>query len=154
MEATLKPSLQNLRSRIAAIEAIELASLGFVLWLIGAILTVRDPDITFLDQLVFFMFTEAILLGSWVLYNAYIRIARAGGRLVDVGLWIGASALTASYTFWAWTILDLNRRFIAKQFYRGEAPIEYAWSIRSKRIRKAWEEAQKSQGSSVRIPSS
>lgn len=143
MEATLQPSLQNLRSRIAAIEAVELASLGFMLWFFGALINLSNPTISFLDQLTVFVMIQGIALGSWAIYNAYIRIARAGGRLVDVGLWILASTLTASYTFWAWTILDLNRRFIIRQFYRGEAPIEYAWSIRSKRIRKAWEEAQK-----------
>jgi hypothetical protein len=30
-----------------------------------------------------------------------------------------------------------------KLFYRGEAPVEFAWSVRSKAIRKAWEEARK-----------
>ena len=143
MEATLQPSLQNFRNRIAAIEAIELASLGFILWFFLAILNISDPEISFLDQIVLFVIAQGILLGSWAIYNAYIRIARAGGRLVDVGLWILASALTGSYTFWAWIILDLNRRFIVKRFYRGEAPIEYAWSARSKQIRKAWETAQK-----------
>ena len=143
METTLQPSSQNFRNRIAAIEAIELASLGFVLWFFGAILNISNPQISFLDQLSAFVITQGILLGSWAIYNAYIRIARAGGRLVDVGIWIVASLLTTSYTFWAWTILDLNRRFIARLFYRGEAPIEYAWSIRSKQIRKAWEKAQK-----------
>ena len=143
METALQPSSQNIRSKIAAIEAIELASLGFLLWFLAAILTFSDPDFSFFDQLMFFGITEGILLGSWALYNGYIRLARAGGRLVDLGLWIIASLLTSSFTFWAWTILDLNRRFIAKQFYRGEAPIEYAWSIRSKQIRKAWEKSQK-----------
>jgi len=144
MEATLQPSSQNFRNRITAIEAIELASLGFVLWLLGAILNIGNPDITFLDQLIFFIFTQGILLGSWAFYNVYICIARAGGRILDVGIWVLASLLTGSYTFWTWTILDLNRRFIAKQFYRGEAPIEYAWSIRSKQIRRLWEKARKS----------
>ena len=143
METALQPSSQNIRSKIAAIEAIELASLGFLLWFFGAILTFGDPHFSFLDQLMFFAFTEGILLGSWALYNGYIRIARAGGRLVDLGLWVVASLLTASYTFWAWSILDINRWLIARQFYRGEAPIEYAWSIRSKRIRKAWEQMRK-----------
>jgi hypothetical protein len=143
METALQPSSQNIRSKIATIEAIELASLGFLLWFFGAILTLSDPNTSFFDQIMFFAITEAILLGSWALYNAYIRIARAGGRLVDLGLWIVASLLTGSYTFWAWTILDLNRWLMSKLFYRGEAPIEYAWSIRSKRIRKAWEQMQK-----------
>jgi hypothetical protein len=91
----------------------------------------------------YFVLTEGILLGSWVVYNVYIRIARAGGRIVDIGLWILASVLTSSYTFWAWTILDINRLLVAKLFYRGEAPVEYAWSITSKQVRKLWEQAQK-----------
>jgi hypothetical protein len=143
METALQPSSQNIRTKIAAIEAIELASLGFLFWLFGAIININNSDWSFLDLLGIFFVFQVVLLGSWLIYNAYIRLARAGGRLVDIGVWILASALTASYTFWAWTILDLNRRFIAKLFYRGEAPIEYAWSNRSKRIRKAWEEAQK-----------
>ena len=140
METTLQPSSQNIRSKIAAIEAIELASLGFLVWFLGATLALSDPDTSFFDQLDIFAFIEGFLLGSWAIYNAYIRIARAGGRLVDIGIWILASALTASYTFWAWTILDLNRWLMSRLFYRGEAPVEYAWSIRSKRIRKAWEQ--------------
>ena len=143
MEATLQPSLQNVRNRITAIEAIELASLGFILWLLVAILTIGDPEISFLSHLIIFILIEGFLLGSWAIYNVYIRIARAGGRRVDVRMWILAFLLTGSYTFWTWTILDLNRRFIAKQFYRGEAPIEYAWSIRSKQIRNLWEKARK-----------
>jgi hypothetical protein len=143
METTLQPSSQSLRNKIVVIEAIELASLGFFLWCFGAFVAMRTPQASFSDQIVFLFITEGILLGSWSMYNVYIRIARAGGRFVDVGIWIIASLLTTSYTFWAWTILDLNRRFIARQFYRGEAPIEYAWSIRSKQIRKAWEKAQK-----------
>jgi hypothetical protein len=87
---------------------------------------------------------EVGLLGSWGIYNIYIRIARAGGRRVDVGLWIIAAAATGSYTFWAWTILDINRWLMKKLFYRGEAPVEYAWSSRSKQVRKAWEVVCKS----------
>ena len=62
---------------------------------------------------------------------------------MDIGLWVIASLATGSYTFWAWTILDINRLLMAKLFYRGEAPVEYAWSVRSKQIRKLWERAQK-----------
>ena len=143
METALQPSSQNIRNKIAAIEAIELASVGFALWFLFAILTFSDPDMTFFDQIHVFVLFEGLLLGSWAIYNAYIRIARAGGRVVDLGIWILASALTASYTFWAWTILDLNRWLMSRLFYQGEAPVEYAWSIRSKRIRKAWEQMQK-----------
>lgn len=143
METTLQPSSQNIRTRIAVIEAMELASLGFVLWFFGAILNITNPDISFFEQIIFFVVTQGILLGSWVIYNAYIRIARAGGRFVDIGIWVAASLLTSSYTFWAWSILDLNRLLMSKLFYRGEAPVEYAWSVRSKQIRKTWEQARK-----------
>lgn len=143
METTLQPSLQHhLRTRITTIEAIELFVLGFGLWGLMALIpgNLSTPD--FLDLMFYLAFTEGILLGSWVLYNVYIRIARAGGRMVDIGLWILASVLTSSYTFWAWTILDINRLLVAKLLYRGEAPVEFAWSIKSKQVRKMWEQAQ------------
>lgn len=143
MEATIQSSSKDFRSKIAAIEAIEFALLGFGFWCYAAIISINNPDISFFDQIVFFIFTEGILLGSWAIYNGYIRVARAGGRFVDVGLWIIAALLTSSYSFWAWSILDLNRFLISRRFYRGEAPIEYAWSIRSKQVRKAWEKARK-----------
>jgi hypothetical protein len=143
METTLQPSSLNFRSKVAAIEAMELATLGFLFWLFGAIITINDPNLSFLDQLGIFAVVQVVLLGSWLIYNGYIRIARAGGRRVDIALWIAAALLTSSYTFWAWSILDLNRWLIAKLFYRGEAPVEYAWSARSKQIRKAWEQMRK-----------
>jgi hypothetical protein len=143
MEATFQPSLQHLRTRIIVIEAIELAVLGFGLWGLLALIPGNPSTPALLDLMFYFVLTEGILLGSWVLYNVYIRIARAGGRIVDIGLWILASVLTSSYTFWAWTILDINRLLVAKLLYRGEAPVEYAWSITSKQVRKLWEQAQK-----------
>lgn len=144
METTLQPSLQqNFQTRIAVIEAVELALLGFGLWSLLAMVPGNSADTNFLDLVIFLLITEGMLLGSWVIYNAYIRIARAGGRTVDIALWVLASFATGSYTFWAWTILDLNRFLMAKLLYRGEAPVEYAWSARSKQVRKLWERAQK-----------
>jgi len=143
METTMQSSPQGFRSKIAAIEAIELGLLGFALWCFSAIVALSDPDVSFLDQIVFLVITQGILLGSWTIYNVYIRVARAGGRLVDIGIWVIATALTSSYTFWAWSILDLNRLLMSKLFYRGEAPVELAWSWRSKQVRKAWEQARK-----------
>jgi flagellar biosynthesis protein FliQ len=143
METILQPSSLNLRSKVAAIEAIELACLGFLFWLFSAIININNPNLSFLDQLGIFVVFQAVLLGSWLIYNAYIRIARAGGRRVDIALWIAATVLTSSYTFWAWSILDVNRWLISRFFYRGEAPVEYAWSARSKQIRKAWEQMRK-----------
>lgn len=79
----------------------------------------------------------------WGVYLLYIRLARAGGAVVDVGLWLLMATITSSFTFWCWTVLDINRLMMAKLFYRGEAPVEYAWSARSKRRRREWEQARK-----------
>ena len=143
METALQSSSQGIRSSIGTIEAIELAILGFVLWCLGALLTLGAPDVTFMSLLALLVMIEGGLLGSWLIYNLYIRIARAGGKAVDVGIWIIAAAATASYTFWAWTILDVNRWLVKRLLYRGEAPVEYAWSAQSKQLRKAWEQARK-----------
>lgn len=143
IQSSSQTSLQNFRTRIAFIEFIELAALGFAFWCFGAIVAINNPDINPLDQIIFLVITEGILLGSWAIYNVYIRVARAGGKIVDIGIWVIASLLTSSYTFWAWTILDLNRALISRRFYRGDAPVEYAWSARSKKVRKVWEQARK-----------
>ncbi len=145
MENVSASSLQNVQRRITTIEALELSLLGFFLWVVVTLITMGASDGNMLNWFILLIVMEGGLLGSWVIYNLYIRIARAGGRAVDVGLWIIATALTASYTFWAWTILDINRWLMKKFFYRGEAPVEYAWSARSKAVRKAWEEARKLQ---------
>jgi hypothetical protein len=142
METTMQSSLPDIRSKLALIEVIEIASLGFAFWCLGAITAISKGE-SFFDQIIFFIVTQGILLGSWAIYNGYIRVARATGRIVDIGLWFIAGSLTASYTFWAWSILDINRIIIAKLLYRGEAPVELAWSWRSKQARKAWELAQK-----------
>lgn len=143
MEATFEFSTPTIRNKIALIEAVELALIGFVVWILFALTSTKTPDSSFMDLIIFFMLTEGVLLGSWGIYNIYIRIARAGGRFVDVGIWVLASLATGSYTFWAWTILDVNRFLMSKLFYRGEAPVEFAWSWQSKQIRKLWEQAKK-----------
>ncbi len=143
MENQIKSPLQALRKKILLIEAIELAMLGFVFWILASLITIGAPDVGLSNLIVFFIMIEGGLLGSWLIYNLYIRIARAGGRSIDIALWVIATVVTASYTFWAWTILDINRWIIAKLLYRGEAPVEYAWSVRSKQIRKVWEENKK-----------
>ena len=141
MEATFEPSFPTIRNKIALIEAIEFFSIGFALWAFVAL--AKMPDNRLGQLIVDFFVYQAIFLGSWGIYNIYIRIARAGGRFVDVGIWVLASLATGTYTFWAWTILDINRFIISRLFYRGEAPVEYAWSWRSKQIRKLWEQARK-----------
>jgi hypothetical protein len=62
-------------------------------------------------------------------------------------IWVLASLATGSYTFWAWTILDINRFLISRLLYRGEAPVEFAWSESSKQRRKVWEQARKAYNS-------
>ncbi len=142
METTMESSFSNIRSKLALIEFIELGSLGFAVWCLGAI-TIIETKAGFVELISFLIGLEGIILGSWAIYNGYIRVARAGGRLVDYGLWIVASLATASYTFWAWSILDINRLVVSKLLYRGDAPVEYAWSGRSKQVRKVWEKARK-----------
>jgi hypothetical protein len=148
METTFEPSLQqNFRTKLALIEFIELASLSFAFWCLGVVGALSKPGAQFVDQIQFLIGTEIIVLGSWAIYNAYIRIARATGRTLDVVIWVLASLATGSYTFWAWTILDINRFLISRLLYRGEAPVEFAWSASSKLRRKVWEQARKAYNS-------
>lgn len=144
MEVTFQPSLQqHWRTRITVIEAIELTFLGFGLWSLMAIIPGDNSAPNLSNLMTFLLITEGIVLGSWFIYNVYIRIARAAGHRVDIALWMIASAFTGSFTFWAWTILDINRLLMTKLFYQGEAPVEFAWSLKSKQVRKSWEKAQK-----------
>lgn len=143
METTFQPSLSILQSKITIIEALELALLGLGISFGMALLTLDSPEVSLINILVLFLVLEVGLLGSWAIYNLYIRVARAGGSTVDVLIWIIASLATGSYTFWAWTILDINRWLMGKLFYRGEAPLEYAWSVKSKQVRRYWEQMRK-----------
>jgi hypothetical protein len=143
METILQPSLSPLRSKITIIESMELTFLTFGIWSFATLIDSSDDTINYIEVFTYLITLELIVLGSWIIYNVYIRIARAAGGRVDIALWVIASALTGSYTFWAWTILDTNRLLVAKLFYQGEAPVEYAWSAKSKLVRKNWEQAQK-----------
>lgn len=138
----MESSFSNVRNKLALIEFIELGSLVFAFWCLGAFNAISNGE-SFFDQITFLIITQCIVLGSWAIYNGYIRVARAGGRLVDYGIWVVAALATGSYTFWAWSILDINRLIISKLLYRGDAPVEYAWSGRSKQVRKVWEKARK-----------
>ncbi len=129
--------------KLPAIEAIEMAGLGLLVTILSALLTLGNPEVGFGNLVAFFFLVEGGLFLMWGVYNLYIRLARAGGRGLDVGLWVIATAATASITFWGWTALDVNRFIVSKLFYRGEAPVEYAWSSRSKQRRKEWEAARK-----------
>jgi hypothetical protein len=130
------------------LESAELAILGFGLWSLMALL----PGILFnptpIELFSVLLIIEGIIMGSWGIYNVHIRIARAAGPRVDIALWMIASAFTGSYTFWTWTIFDINRLMISRFLYCGEAPVEYAWSVKSKQIRKRWEQSHKASSAS------
>ena len=143
METVFQPSLSPLRTRITLIEAFELPVLTFGIWSLATLVDSSDGRINFSELFTFLVGLELIVLGSWVIYNLYIRLARAAGGRVDIALWVIASAFTGSYTFWTWTILDVNRLLLARLFYQGDAPVEYAWSTRSKYVRKRWEQIQR-----------
>ncbi len=147
MEPTIESPIQRLWSilqrKIALLELIELSILSVAFWYLLLILPPQKLNGDLANQLDLLHGMVLIVLGSWLLYNLYIFLARIGGRKVDVAIWIIASLLTATYTFWAWSILDLNRWIMAKLLYRGEAPVEYAWSAQSKLLHKVWLEAHK-----------
>ncbi len=143
MENTFQPSLPAFQSKMAAIEAMELSTIGFLVWGLFSLIFVQSGQNDLGELIIMFFMIEGFLLGAWGLYNLYIRISRAGGRFVDYGLWVGTVLLTGSITLWCWLILDVNRLLMAKLLYRGEAPVEYAVSWRSKQRRKVWEQMQK-----------
>lgn len=142
METTFQPSLPSFLNKMSAIEAIELSVIGFLLWGLAIIIPTETPT-TIPVAIGLFVIIEGFILGSWLIYVAYIRLTRGLYPRADIRLRIGIAALTSTYTLWAWIILDINRWILAKLIYRGEAPVEYAWSSKSKLARKEWEQAQK-----------
>ena len=142
MEATFAPSVSTIRTKMAAIEAIELSVIAALFW--GLILIVPSDTPTPISVVIVGLIVfEVGILGSWAIYLAYIRLTRGMYSRLDIRLRFAIAALTGTYTFWAWIILDINRWILAKLFYRGEAPVEYLWSAKSKLVRKEWEQAQK-----------
>jgi hypothetical protein len=142
MNAMTEATQPGLRGRITALEAVELGGLGLLLTILSTLASL-DDGVGVGNVLAALVVIEGAIFLAWGAYNLFIFLARAGGPRVDVGLWVIASAATASAAFWVWTVLDINRLILAKLFYRGEAPVEYAWSSKSKRIRKEWETARK-----------
>jgi hypothetical protein len=134
---------EGIRSKLALLEAIELAALGLFVTFLTALASIGDPDVGLGNIFSAMLIFEGAIFLMWGSYNLFIRLSRAGGRAVDVGIWVIAAMATASITFWGWTALDINRFIISKLFYRGEAPVEYAWSSRSKQNRKEWEKMRK-----------
>lgn len=142
METTFQPSLPGFLSKMALIEAIELTTIGFILSGLLILIPTETPT-TIAVAIGIIVIIQGVILGSWLIYLAYIRLTRGLYPRVDLRLRIALAIFTSTYTLWAWLILDINRWILAKLFYRGEAPVEYAWSSRSKFARKEWEQAQK-----------
>jgi hypothetical protein len=142
----------GIRNNLIKTELIEVPLLAFVLGLafgvLGILITPSGErgvsDFT-MGLIQIPILAAVVALALWAVYLAYIRMARAGGKVIDVAIWIIAAVVTASFTFWCWIILDLNRVVVSKLLYKGEAPVEYAWSAKSKAIRKAWESSRKAQ---------
>lgn len=142
------PLSETIRRNLYAIEALELGGLAAVGTLaIGLLASTQvEPDEVNqfwqgLSMMITLVPMAALFL--WGVYLLYIRLARAGGAWVDIGLWILLASITSSFTFWCWTVLDINRFIMSKLFYRGETPVEYAWSTGSKQRRREWEKARK-----------
>ena len=69
MENTIKsPMQQVVQRKIASIEAMELAILGFVLWGLAALIP-TDSDGGLMGALSLLLIIEGGLLGSWGIYN-------------------------------------------------------------------------------------
>jgi hypothetical protein len=143
MENTFEPSLPSFLNKMAAIEAMELPILGFLLGGLLLLIPTETPT-TLVVAFGILVIIQGVILGSWAIYLLYIRLTRGLYPRVDLRLRIVLALLTSTYTLWAWLILDINRWMLAKLIYRGEAPVEYAWSSRSKLARKEWEQANKS----------
>jgi hypothetical protein len=147
-----RAGVRDLRSNLLALEAIELLLLFTVIYIplmslyLASVITQPEVYGSVLSALLGVVMMGAAgvaaLFFLWGVYLLYIRIARWGGPAVDVGLWVICSLATATFTFWCWTVLDINRWIVAKLLYRGEVPVEYAWSAPSKRRRKDWEAAR------------
>lgn len=142
MEAVFEPSVSTIRTKMAAIEAIELSIIGILFWGLFVMIP-TETQLDLVTMIVALVVFEGAILGSWAIYLAYIRLTRGLYPRADVRLRIGIAALTGMYTFWAWIVLDINRWILSKLIYQGEAPVEYAWSSKSKLARKEWEQAQK-----------
>lgn len=105
MEAVFEPSVSPIRTKMAAIEAIELSIIGTLFWGLLMLIPTETPT-TLVLAIVFFIITHGIILGSWAIYLAYIRLTRGLYPRADVRLRILLAALTSTYTLWAWIILD------------------------------------------------
>jgi hypothetical protein len=129
---------QSMRKNLWTLEVLELA----VLWALGSVLLLI---LAARGQVVFSLKDSVIALVAvylaWGSYLAFIHFARAGGAGVEAGLWIIASAVTFTLSFWVWVTLDINRWAITRKLYLGSIPVEYAWNQKSKTYRRTWDYA-------------
>jgi hypothetical protein len=143
METTFQPSISSFIKKMAVIEFFELSILGLLLW--GLVVFIPTETPTTIEMAAgFLIIIQGGILGSWLIYLAYIRLTRGLYPRADVRLRIVLAILTSTYTLWTWLFLDANRWVLSKLIYRGEAPVEYAWNSQSKLNRKLWEQQQKS----------
>ena len=144
MDAQSNPPAQGIRSNLIAIEAIEQAIVFTLLywWYTNANVEFSDVD-EVISWFEFYFVLEIGLFVNWGIYNGFIRATRVCGLGRDIQLWIIWTLATGSATLFITTILDINRLIMSKLFYRGEAPVEYAWSHESKQRRRAWEADRK-----------
>lgn len=142
MDNTFEPSFPNLLGRMAVIEAVEFTVFGFMLWGLFVFIPTETPT-TLAVAIGGLIVIQGAILGSWLLYLAYVRLTRGLYPRADLRLRIALAIFTSTYTLWAWLFFDINRWILSKLIYRGEAPVEYAWSSKSKLARKEWEQAQK-----------
>jgi hypothetical protein len=143
MENTFQPCLPSFRSKVAAIEAMELCAIGFSMWGLHLLIPGNTADTPLFVLILILFLIEGFLLGSRPIYIAYIRLSRAVGRYIRYGLWMAAIFLSASILLWSGVVLDVNRFLLAKWLYRGEAPVEFAISWRSRERRRLWEQMQR-----------
>lgn len=121
--------LQRLRRNLLAIEACALVVWSVVL----ALLTGRN------DILLSNILALIVALGFfWSCYLLHIRVARAGGPRVDVILLIIEAIVTVGVSIAVGIALDIHRYILAKLFYRGDAPVQYAFNPNSKVRYQEW----------------
>lgn len=138
----------GLRTRLHALEAIEITMIGLgITAVMGAV--VAPQQITAIGPWGFLL--ELVSVGvlltlgpllAWSLYTGFVVIT-CPALVLDLGLWLAASALTSGFAILFFTAFDLNRLLVAALLYRGEAPVAYAWSYGSKRRRREWLRARR-----------
>ena len=132
--------IKRIRNNLYVLELIELFILGFGF---AGLVNIVTWDGNIFAALLIQVMIPLGLGVLWLGYMLYIVIARNTGKVVDIFMWVVLAITTSSFTFWYWSILDINRLMIAKFFYTGHVPVEFAWSFKSKARRKVWDKLNK-----------